>query len=147
MASEGTDSGGGLATHLAKLDPSLAAVLNHIVGSTSGLDAKINAVKQSQDDMKADLQNQIDALSRAVANVSGDRSGNAGASGASGSGNIEHMFMQADTIEQTIKKNNWSSHWPMRTSLAVKRALTPSYRLPAAKAITCHAKLGGSECQ
>ena len=104
MASEGTASGGDIATHLSNLDPALAAVLSPIVGNTNGLDATINAVKQSQEDMKVDLQRQTDTLNRAVANVSGDRSGGSGADGSSGGVGIEHMFMQADTIEQTIKK-------------------------------------------
>ena len=94
--------GGGMQTALASLDPQLAVVLGQILSNTQATDTRIEQVEKSQKDMEQNLQKQIDTLANAIADTSrpGDAQGTVTASGG-----IEHMFMQGDNIDASIKRH------------------------------------------
>ena len=103
-----TDANASLQSHLGNLDPSMAAVLGHILSNTGSLDKRMEAVDKrmeaveaSQVSMKNELQSQIDTLAAAVKNSSND--GNINSNGSSGSNAIEHLFQQKVGQEQDLE--------------------------------------------
>ena len=91
-----------LQAHLGNLDPSLAAVLGHLVSNTGNLETRMTAVEASQKAMNDSLQTQIDALTAAVH----------GSGGAANDGprSIEHMFQQkvnagGEDLETVVQKH------------------------------------------
>ena len=101
-------TGDSMQDHLARLDPSMAAVLGHIVGNTSKIDDRSKAVEASQVAMQDSFQSQIDRLNAAVLGNGGSNTAG-GSSGGNGVPSIEHMFQQqvtnGDNFEAVIAKH------------------------------------------